>query len=146
MFYSFLSRYFFLMPFWENVKYFIKHEREVHKYEHIFIINILLYNYEFFLMDSPGFPGDSVVACQCRRPGHDPRVRKIPWRRKWQPTLAFLPGNPLDRGGWWAIVCGVTRVGHDLATKLPPPCCYSGALWFGFHNSSLPTPPHRENL
>ena len=27
--------------------------------------------------------------CQCRRPrrrGFDPRVRKIPWRRKWQPT------------------------------------------------------------
>jgi len=23
----------------------------------------------------------------------DPWVRKIPWRRKWQPTLVFLPGE-----------------------------------------------------
>ena len=25
----------------------------------------------------------------------------------------------MDRGAWQAIVCGVTRVGHDLVTKLP---------------------------
>ena len=30
-------------------------------------------------------------ACQCRRPRFDPGVRKILWRRKWQPTLVFLP-------------------------------------------------------
>ena len=28
-----------------------------------------------------------------RRPGFDPWVRKIPWRRKWQPTPIFLPGE-----------------------------------------------------
>ena len=32
-------------------------------------------------------------ACQCRRRGFDPWVRKIPWRRKWQPTPVFLPGE-----------------------------------------------------
>ena len=32
-------------------------------------------------------------ACQCRRPGFDPWVGKIPWRRKWQPTPVFLPGE-----------------------------------------------------
>ena len=32
--------------------------------------------------------------CQCRRLGFDPWVRKIPWRRKWQPTAVFLPGEP----------------------------------------------------
>ena len=32
-------------------------------------------------------------ACQCRRHGFDPWVRKIPRRRKWQPTLVFLPGK-----------------------------------------------------
>ena len=26
-----------------------------------------------------------------RRPGFDPWVGKIPWRRKWQPTSVFLP-------------------------------------------------------
>ena len=25
--------------------------------------------------------------------GFDPRVRKIPWRREWQPTPVFLPGK-----------------------------------------------------
>ena len=28
-----------------------------------------------------------------RRPGFDPWVRKIPWRRKWQPPPVFLPGK-----------------------------------------------------
>ena len=32
-------------------------------------------------------------ACECRRRGFDPWGRKIPWRRKWQPTPAFLPGK-----------------------------------------------------
>ena len=35
-------------------------------------------------------------ACQCRRRKRhrfDPWVRKIPWRRKWQPTVVFLPGK-----------------------------------------------------
>ena len=30
---------------------------------------------------------------QCRRLGFDPWVRKIPWRRKWQPTPVLLPGE-----------------------------------------------------
>ena len=32
-------------------------------------------------------------ACQCRRCGFHPWVRKIHWRRKWQPTWVFLPGK-----------------------------------------------------
>ena len=31
--------------------------------------------------------------CQCRSQGFDPWVRKFPWRRKWQPTIVFLPGK-----------------------------------------------------
>ena len=30
---------------------------------------------------------------ECRRPGYDPWVSKIPWRRKWQSTPVFLPGR-----------------------------------------------------
>ena len=30
---------------------------------------------------------------QCRRPGFDPWVGKISWRRKWQPTPVLLPGK-----------------------------------------------------
>ena len=33
------------------------------------------------------------ICLQCRRPRFDPWVRKIPWRREWQPTLVFLPGE-----------------------------------------------------
>ena len=34
--------------------------------------------------------------CQCRRckkSGFDPWIGKIPWRRVWQPTPVFLPGE-----------------------------------------------------
>jgi len=31
--------------------------------------------------------------CQGRRPGFDLSVGKIPWRRKWQLTPVFLPGE-----------------------------------------------------
>ena len=46
-----------------------------------------------------GFPGGAngkESACQCRRckrHGFNPWVGKNPWSRKWQPTLAFLPGK-----------------------------------------------------
>ena len=33
------------------------------------------------------------IHLQCRRCGFDPWVGKIPWRRKWQPILVFLPGK-----------------------------------------------------
>ena len=33
------------------------------------------------------------LVCQCRRHGFDSWVRKIPWRRAWQPTPVFLPGE-----------------------------------------------------
>ena len=48
-------------------------------------------------MLSVGFPGGSngnkEPVCQCGRLGFNPCVRKIPWRRKWQPTPVFLPGE-----------------------------------------------------
>ena len=44
----------------------------------------------------PGSPSGRECTCKCRRrkrSGFDPWVRKIPWRRKWQPILVFLPGE-----------------------------------------------------
>ena len=35
---------------------------------------------------------------QCGRPGFNPWVRKIPWRRNWQPTPVFLPGESHGQG------------------------------------------------
>ena len=42
-----------------------------------------------------GFPGaQTVKVClQRRRPRFRAWVRKIPWRREWQPTPAFWPGE-----------------------------------------------------
>jgi len=37
--------------------------------------------------------------CQCRKHGFDPQLEKIPWRRKWQPTLVFLPGKSHGQRG-----------------------------------------------
>ena len=46
-----------------------------------------------------GFPNGSVVKkkkkkkspCQCRRHRFNPWVKKIPWKRAWQPAPVFLP-------------------------------------------------------
>ena len=42
-----------------------------------------------------GFPGSSLVknVLQYGRSGFDPWVGKIHWRREWQPTPVFLPGE-----------------------------------------------------
>ena len=51
------------------------------------------------LWETDSFPSGASgkeSACQCgrcQRPGLDPWVGKIPWRRKWQPTPVLLPGE-----------------------------------------------------
>ena len=67
----------------------------------------------------PRWLSGKEFACQCRRHGSDPWVRKIPWRRKWQPAPVFLTGKShgqrsLKGYSPW----GNKRVGHDLATKI----------------------------
>ena len=48
------------------------------------------------------------------RVGHDWATSLSPftfmhWRRKWQPTPVFLPGESQGRGAWWAAIYGVTQ-------------------------------------
>ena len=68
-----------------------------------------------------GFPGGSVVKntpAQCRSLGFNPWVRKIPWRRKWQPTLVFLPGKSHRQKSLVGYTpWGCKSVGHGLATE-----------------------------
>ena len=60
-------------------------------------------------------------ACQCRRHrrcGFYSWVRTIPWRRKWQLTPVFLPGESIERGACWATVHGVTKSWTWLSTHV----------------------------
>ena len=59
---------------------------------------LLLYSRVYFALFKtcwlPRWRSGEDSACQCRRLkrcGMDPWVGKISWRRKWQPTLVFLP-------------------------------------------------------
>ena len=50
----------------------------------------------YFLIDTMGlsrWQSGKEFACQCRRYRFNPWVRKIPWRRAWQPNPVFLPGG-----------------------------------------------------
>jgi len=62
-----------------------------------------------------GFP---PMCLQCRRHRFDLWVRKIPWRRKWQPTPVFLPGKShRQRSLVGYSPWGHKRVGHSLTAK-----------------------------
>ena len=54
--------------------------------------------------------------CQCRRCGFNPWVGKIPWRRAWQPTPVFLPGESHEQ---WRLAgyspWGRKQFRHDWA-------------------------------
>ena len=54
----------------------------------------VIYLYQYGLLDGlPRWLNGKESTCQCRRPGFDPWVGKIPWRRESQPTPVFLPGE-----------------------------------------------------
>ena len=75
-----------------------------------------------------GFPGSQTqrFRLQCRRwfgEEGDPWVRKIPWRRAWQATPVFLPGESPwteEPGGLQSM--GLQRVGHDWVTNAKTWC------------------------
>ena len=53
--------------------------------------------------------------CQCRRARLYPWVLQMPWRRKWQPTLVFLPGESHGQRSLGSYSPWVCRVRHDQA-------------------------------
>ena len=73
----------------------------------------------------PGFPGGTngkEPDCQCRRHRDKvsiPGLGRSPGGGYSNPLQYSCLENPLDRRAWQATVYGVTRVGHDLATKSP---------------------------
>ena len=59
-------------------------------------------------MGLPRWLSDKESICQCRIPRFDLWVRKISWRRKWQPTPVFLPGKVHE----WKSLTGFSPWGH----------------------------------
>ena len=64
-------------------------------------------------MGLPWWLSGKESTCQCRRCGFNLWIRKIRWKKKWQPTRVCLR-NPMDRG---ILSIGLQRVRYDLVTK-----------------------------
>ena len=52
----------------------------------------------FHIGGLPWWLSGKESTCQCRRLRFNSWVGKIPWRRKWQPTAVFLPGEVHEQG------------------------------------------------
>ena len=65
-----------------------------------------------------GFPGDSD-AKEWGRPGFDPSVGKMPWRRAWQSTPVFLPGESHGQRSLAGYSPWGRRVRHDRSNLAP---------------------------
>ena len=75
-------------------------------------------------MKEPGFPGGSAgkeSAGNVGDLGSIPGLGKSPGEGNGNSLQFSCLENPMDRGIWQATVDRVARVGHDLATKPPPP-------------------------
>ena len=71
-----------------------------------------------YLLELPWRLSGKGLAYQHRRRGFNPWVGNIPWRRKWQPTPVFLPGESpwTDKPGRLQPV-GSQSVRHDLVSE-----------------------------
>ena len=71
-----------------------------------------LYQEVSFIRAFPDGASGKEPVCQCKshkRCRFDLGVGKIPWRRAWQPTTVFLPGESHGQRTWWATVHSVTK-------------------------------------
>ena len=51
--------------------------------------------------------------------GSIPGSGRCPGEGNGNPLQYSCLGNPMDRGAWWTVVHGVTRVRYDLETEPP---------------------------
>ena len=73
-------------------------------------------------LDNKGLPrghSGKKPTCQCRRCGLNPWVGKIPWRRKWQPTLVFLPEKSHGQRSLVGMVHGVKKSQTEQLSTQP---------------------------
>jgi len=62
---------------------------------------------------------DKEFACNAGDTGSISGSRRSPGEGNGNSLQYSCLGNPMDRGAWWVIVHGVTRVRHNLV-KSPP--------------------------
>ena len=48
-------------------------------------------------------------ACNAEEPGLIPGSERSPREENGYPLQYSCLGNPMDKGAWWATVCGVTK-------------------------------------
>ena len=84
----------------------------------------MLYNGFPWWLSCKNLPANVFQSRRCR---FDPYIEKIPCRRKWQPTLEFLPGKRHGKKSLLGYSLWGLRIGHDLATEQQH--CYI-TLWF----------------
>ena len=66
------------------------------------------------------FPGGSMVKnlpANAGDTGSIPGSGRSPGRGRGNPVQYSCLENPMDSEAWWSTIHGVTRVGHNLATK-----------------------------
>ena len=79
-------------PFWSSV---VPLQNESNN-SSVLLLLLWQINEVIHIKGLPQWRSGKESACQCRmckRCRFDPWVGKIPWRRKWQPTLVFLPAK-----------------------------------------------------
>ena len=78
---------------------------------------------KYSLLKSSGFPHSSVgksSACNAEVVGSILGSRRPPEEGDGDPLQYSCLENPKDRGAWQTTVHGISRVGHNSATKPPP--------------------------
>ena len=78
-----------------------------------------------FLHVIPRWLRQERICLQCRRSEFYPCIGKIPWRREWQTTPVFLPGESHGRGSWQFKAMGSQRVRHGWVTNILPSTAFS---------------------
>ena len=96
-----------------------------------------------YLVLSQGYPGDAMVKNLPASAGDsgdtspNPESERLLWKRKWQPTPGFFPGESYGQRSRWATVQGVAKLGC-MSSHAAVPSFFQYLL---FCVLSLPLPP-----
>ena len=97
----------------------------------LFLLNCLqsyIIYHQYLLFRLPWQLSGKESSCQYRRHRFNSWVRKIPWRRKQQPSSVFLPGKCLGQRSM--VSCSPWGSQRDMAQRLNSNICFThGAVY-----------------